>query len=103
MEVPDRRVNRCDAGVSGEVAGGPEAAGVADGQEYGGGGLDADSRHGHQDPGKREVVQELFDFLGHDGPLVFEFFDLSGHARDDQLHGLRPGDTVKPRVLWRRF
>jgi hypothetical protein len=77
MEVPDRRVNRCDAGVSGEVAGGPEAAGVADGQEYGGGGRDADSRHGHQDPGKREVVQELFDFLGHDGPLVFE----SGDAR----------------------
>jgi hypothetical protein len=59
-----------DAGVGGEVAGGPEGAGVADGQEYGCGGLDADSRHGHQDPGKREVVQELFDFFGHYGPLV---------------------------------
>jgi hypothetical protein len=32
-----------------------------------------------------------FDLFGHDGPLVFQFFDSSSDARDDQLHGLRPG------------
>jgi hypothetical protein len=70
----------CDAGVGGEMAGGAETARVADGQEYRRGGLDADSRHGHQDRGKREVIEEFFDFGGDDDALVFEFLDLGGNA-----------------------
>lgn len=64
-----------------------EGAGIADGQEYRRCGLDADSRHGHQDLGKREVIEELFDFFGHDGSLVFEFLDLGGDAGNDQFDG----------------
>jgi hypothetical protein len=55
MEVPEP-CDRCDARVGGEVAGGVEAAPDADGQEYGSGGLDTYSRHGHQDAGERDVV-----------------------------------------------
>lgn len=77
------------------MAGGFEAACVADGQGYRRCGLDADSRHGHQDLGKREVVQELFDLFGHDGPLVFEFLDLGGDARDDEFDGFGSGDGYR--------
>jgi hypothetical protein len=72
-----------------------EAAPVVDGQDYRRCGLDAGSRHGHQDPGKREVVQELFDFAGHDGPLEFEFLDLGGDARDDEFDGFGSGDGYR--------
>ncbi|MET1156382.1 hypothetical protein [Arthrobacter sp.] len=57
-----------------------DGAGVADGQEYRRCRLDADSRHGHQDLGKREFIEQSFDFLGHDGALVFEFLDLRRDA-----------------------
>jgi hypothetical protein len=69
------------------VSGGGEGAGVADGQEYRRCGLDADSRHGHQDLGKREVIEEFFDFFGNDGALVSEFLDLRCDAGDDEFDG----------------
>lgn len=78
---------RSDAGVGGEVSGGSEGAGAADGQEYRRGVLDADSRHGHRDRGKTEGVQEFFDFFGHDGALVFELLDLRGDTGDAEFEG----------------
>ncbi|MGO4859983.1 hypothetical protein AB4074_22200 [Arthrobacter sp. 2MCAF14] len=64
---------------------------MTDGQAYRRCGFDADSRHGHQDLGKREVIEEFFDFFGHDGSLVFEFLDLGGDAGNDQFDVSRYG------------
>lgn len=74
------------------MSGEGEGAGIGDGQEYRRCGLDAYSRHGHQDLGKREVIEELFDFFGDDRSLVFVFFSLCCDAGDDQLDGFGADD-----------
>jgi len=52
-------------------------------------GLDAYSRQGHQRPGKREVVEDQFDFVGDEGGVpVFQSLDLRG----DEFDGFDSGD-----------
>lgn len=83
--------HRADAGTGGKVSGRGDRAGVADDQEYRRCGLDADSRHGHQGLGKREVIEKFFDFFGRDGALVLEFPDVRRDAGDDQFDGFATG------------
>lgn len=80
------------------MAGRGEGAGIADGQEYRRCRLDADSWHGHQDDGKRRVIQEFLDLSGNDGTLVFELFDLRSDARDNQFNrvGADHGNRLFP-------
>ena len=78
------------------MTGGLELGAVADVQEDLGGGLDADPRHAHQDPGEREVVQHGLDFLRHCRPLLLQLFHLTSDSGYDELHcgGRRDDDRL---------
>jgi hypothetical protein len=77
------------------MSGGLEAACVADGGEYRRCGPDADSRQGHQGPGKREVIEDLFAFGGDEGGvLVFQSLDLRGDARGDEFDASVPATVT---------
>lgn len=76
IRVSERRVTRGMPGCPAEVR-----SGIAPRQENRRCGLDADSRHLHQDLGTREVIYK-FDVAGQEGALVFEFPDVLRDARE---------------------
>lgn len=68
-----------------QITGQPEIRTVPHGQEYVGGGFDANSWHGHQDRVKREVLKHLLDLLRNGFPSFQQGLDIGGQLRDHQL------------------
>ena len=75
-----------------------EVRAIADGQEDVRGGLDADSRHGHQDLGKRELVEHLLNLAG-GGLYIIGTERHESRRIDNQLRGRagRQGDPGRSR------